>query len=76
MARQLAINNSYNKYLFFLDADDLLINTQGLEKIYNKAIETNCDIVTSDITNIYNYSSQKFTISHDGHPRLYKRSFI
>lgn len=43
-ARNLGINNSFNKYLFFLDADDYFCTNTALEELYNKA-EEGFDIV-------------------------------
>lgn len=46
-ARNLALNHVKGEYVFFLDSDDWIeLNT--LEKLYNNAIENNCDLVLFD----------------------------
>lgn len=38
-ARNVGIENSYNKYVFMLDADDYFCVNNALERMYYKAIE-------------------------------------
>lgn len=44
-ARNLGLEHSFNKYKFFLDADDYFLDEYSLENLYNKAIEKNYDLV-------------------------------
>ncbi len=46
-ARNVAIKYAKGEYLFFVDSDDFL-ETRALEKMYNKALENNYDIVFAD----------------------------
>ena len=64
VARNLAIEKSYNKYIFFLDSDDYLNNDNLLEELYNYA-ENNkeYDIIEGN-TLIYNKIKNKFYYSN------------
>jgi glycosyltransferase involved in cell wall biosynthesis len=42
VARNLGINESFSKYIYFLDSDDFLLNPCLLEDLYNLA-ENNLD---------------------------------
>lgn len=35
-AKQVGINNTYNKYIAFIDSDDILMGAKALEKLYTK----------------------------------------
>lgn len=56
-ARNIGIKNSYNQFLFFLDADDYFLHNTSLEELYNEIINKNEDIVfffaNSDIKTTY-----------------------
>ena len=51
-ARNLGLDEASGDYICFLDADDYA-ESDGLEKLYNKAIQGNFDVVVSDIDIIY-----------------------
>lgn len=51
-ARTTIIRNSYGKYLFFLDSDDWM-DEHALEILYDKAKETNAELVVADIVHVY-----------------------
>lgn len=44
-ARQLAIDNSYNDYIFCLDSDDKLIDKDGLSKALETIEKEKCDLL-------------------------------
>lgn len=87
-ARQIGINNSFNPYLFFLDSDDSLINTDGLKDMYEIIEQKNADIVSgitgridwhpegkhSEIVELMWMPGQ--TSTQDSHCLLYKREFL
>lgn len=72
-ARQKGIEKSKNRYIMFLDSDDLIFSENSVENMY-KIIDNNLDYVvglTHDEKrniNIYN--------SGDIHGKLYRRSFL
>ena len=76
VARNLAIEKSYNKYIFFLDSDDYLNNDNLLEELYNYA-ENNkeYDIIEGN-TLIYNKIKNKFYYSNIQHCSLFKRKSL
>lgn len=51
-ARNTALINSSGKYIIHVDSDDY-IATNAIELLYNKAIETDADIVSSDYYEIF-----------------------
>lgn len=55
-ARNTALNEAVGIYTIFIDSDDY-IDSNMLEEMYDKAIETNSDIVLSDIIKEYPYKS-------------------
>lgn len=57
-ARNKGIELANGKYLAILDADDIY-ETNMFEKMYNKAIEQDCDIV---ISNSQNYDNKTFKV--------------
>ena len=85
VARQLAIDNSFNPYIFFLDADDKLIDQKMLENMYKIAVSKHIDVV-SGITRITDTSGYEETgeyiwdptarDNHDSHCLLYSRQFL
>ena len=44
-AKQYGIKKTENPYLFFMDADDILINNKALELLLNEMLQNNYDIV-------------------------------
>ena len=51
-ARNVGLRAAIGEYITFVDADDFLEDA-ALEKMYNKAVETNVDIVICDYTKIF-----------------------
>ena len=51
-ARNFGLKYATGEYVTFVDSDDYL-DHDGLEKMYNKAIEKDYDMVVSDITYVY-----------------------
>jgi glycosyltransferase involved in cell wall biosynthesis len=76
-ARQYGIEHSKSEYIAFLDSDDMFYSSLSLEFLYNKAIETGCDLVYSNIydqiDNNYKLLEQDFI---DVQGKLYKRKYI
>ena len=55
VARHKGLELSKGKYIVFVDPDDW-IEDDALEKIYNKFVETNADVVQYDFQYYYEYS--------------------
>ena len=84
-AKQLGINNSFNKYIFFIDCDDLLFSKNSLEILYNKfnsnpELDLICgktfsvDILREEI-NIYDENwNEKYPKNMHGY--CFKREFL
>ena len=53
LARKTGLNNSKGDYILFVDSDDW-IEPDMVEKMYNKAISDNCDIVYCDFVRFSN----------------------
>ena len=51
-ARNKGIDIAEGKYLYFMDADDI-ITSDYIQGLYNAAIETNCKIVVNDNISIF-----------------------
>ena len=62
VARNTGIINATGKYLLFLDSDDMLTST-ACEELYNRAEETNADIVFADFYTFYNYLEPEWEAS-------------
>ena len=76
-ARQYGIKMSNSKYILFIDSDDCLQNCFSIQKLLEKAIETNCDVVVGDISEINNNEIYTYTVGFDIlHSKLYSRDFI
>ena len=87
-ARQVGIDNSYNEALFFLDSDDILINPNGLEEMYNKLMKDEVDIVSGITCQVdWNAEENYETVNEylwmpgrgdtqDVHCIMYKREFL
>ena len=56
--RNKGLKIAKGEYLYFLDSDDFL-TISGLEKLYNKSIETDCDICVC-LNNKYNSETKQF----------------
>ena len=76
VARNLAIEKSYNKYIFFLDSDDYLNNENLLEKLFNYAENNKKYDIIEGNTLIYNKSQDKFYYSNMQHCCLFKRESL
>lgn len=86
-ARQVGIDRSYNRYLFFLDSDDLLINEKGLEEMFS-IIESNKGDIASGVTRRVDWVNNDYgnaeefvwlpgqTTTQDSHCLLYSREFL
>lgn len=59
-ARKTGLEIAKGEYVLFVDSDDF-VETDMLEILYNKAIETNADIVTSDMFLDYRNDSVYFS---------------
>lgn len=76
-ARQYGIEKSKAEYIIFMDSDDCFYDCFSAKKIYEKAIETKCDIVVGDLAEIYNDNIYIYTVGFDIlHSKLYRRDFI
>lgn len=53
-SRNVGIDNSTGKYLYFVDADDF-ITKDAIEYLYKLLLKTNADVATSKCLEIYNY---------------------
>lgn len=63
-ARNVGIRKARAKYIGFVDSDDFV--TDGMyESLYNKAIETNADIVTSDYYNYFDSGCKEVVKNND-----------
>ncbi len=51
-SRNFGINNATGEFILFVDSDDF-IDERAIEKMYNKAIYDDLDIVVSDYYNVY-----------------------
>lgn len=77
-ARQVGLNESNSKYVFFLDSDDVLYDSYSLENIHKNMIENDYDLIISNIiektkdNNIIERTGGLFSL----HGKLFKRSFI
>ena len=71
-AKQYGIKKTENPYLFFMDADDILINNKALELLLNEMLQNNYDIVAGK-----ELINNKVLI-HEGHmvAKLLNRKFI
>lgn len=72
LAREYGINNSNSEYIFFIDADDLLLNPESLQNLYDNI--DNYDYVYGKI-----YSEEQGIIKYtygDLHGKLYRREFL
>lgn len=75
-ARQCGIENSNNKYIYFLDSDDMLINMFSLETLLNNIGDN--DIISGQVViegKDNNVDSVKNT-EYDLHGKLFKRNYI
>jgi len=72
IARQYGLDNSNGDYIYFLDADDLFLNPESLENLYN-------NIIGKDLVYGYVYN-EELDINNinlgDLHGKLYRRDFI
>lgn len=72
IARQFGLDNSNGDYIYFLDADDLFLNPESLENLYN-------NIIGKDLVYGYVYN-EELDINNinlgDLHGKLYRRDFI
>ncbi len=50
--RNNGIREAEGRYIFFLDGDDTL-RADALERLYQKAVESDCDVVACDVAGIY-----------------------
>ena len=75
MARQMGIDNSTSKYLFFLDVDDLLISYTALEELYNLAESNNADFVQG-LTATFENGQLSMVDDQSAHGILCSRSFL
>ena len=76
-AREIGIQISRNKYIIFLDSDDVFATSLSVFILYKKIEYTNCDIVRSTIyeeTNngLYEYKNDNIGL----HGKIYRRSYI
>ncbi len=77
VARQFGIDNSKNKYLMFIDSDDVFYDCFSVENLYNQIIQKNYDVAVGIFVD--EQDSQYYAYSnHQGclHGKLYKRSFL
>lgn len=72
-AKQIGINKTQQKYIFFIDADDILLSKTALENLLNKAKENKNGCIIAGKEQIKNNN-----LIHEGHmvAKLFKREFI
>lgn len=76
-ARQIGIEKSNSEYLLFIDSDDYIHNIFSIKNLYEKALETQCDIVIGDLEEINGDEIYTYTVGFDIlHSKLYSRQFI
>lgn len=72
IARQYGLDNSNGEYIYFLDADDVFINPESLESLYNNI--NNYDLIYGYVYNEY-LDINNINLG-DLHGKLYSRNFI
>ena len=76
-ARQKGIEQTNNKYIMFIDADDYLYSPYSIEKLINKIEKTNADVVISNF--ILERDNKREIKERDNiwlHGKIFKRQFI
>ena len=76
-ARQKGIEQTNNKYIMFIDADDYLYSPYSIEKLINKIEKTNADVVISNF--ILERDNKREIKELDNiwlHGKIFKRQFI
>jgi glycosyltransferase involved in cell wall biosynthesis len=76
-ARKIGLENSHSKYIIFIDSDDYFYTPLSLLILYNKAVETNSDILTSNF--LYERDNEKCIKTYNTvwlHGKIYKREFL
>lgn len=76
-ARQKGIEQTNNKYIMFIDADDYLYSPYSIEKLINKIEKTNADVVISNF--ILERDNKRKIKERDNiwlHGKIFKRQFI
>lgn len=72
MARQYGIDNTNSEYIYFIDADDVFVNSNSLQKLYYK-------IIDYDVVYGYTFNEESnecvFNLG-DLHSKLFRRKFL
>lgn len=76
-ARQLGIDNTFSKYIIFIDSDDCFYDEYSVDKMYNEINNNDYDVVICNFfceRDINSYVKQRDLIWLHG--KIYKRKFI